>query len=145
MHRARLQQVAAAVGAAGHEGLDQLFTLDDTTRPAPWTRSKADPGRPTLTQLRHLVARLQWLTPLHVGAGALEALPAVKVEPCATAALSRDAARRQRLAPATRSPCTAARVHGQVAQPLDDWGARTLINCLSSGSERVDKSSMAVI
>src|SRR2546423_11254098 len=70
VNRTLFHQVAEAVGAESHQVLDQLFTIDETTRQAPWNQIKADPGRPTLTQLRHLVARLQWLTPLNVGAGA---------------------------------------------------------------------------
>ena len=50
------------------------------------------------------------------------ALPAVKVQQFATEALSLDAARMQRLPPAKRSTFTAALVHGQVAQTLDDLG-----------------------
>ena len=122
VNRTLFQQVAEAVGAEGHERLEQLFTIDATTRQAPWNQIKADPGRPTLTQLRHLVTRLQWLIPLNVGAGALESLPAVKVQQFATEALSLDAARMQRLAPAKRYTFTAALVHGQVAQTLDDLG-----------------------
>jgi TnpA family transposase len=122
VNRTLFQQVTEAVGAESHRVLDQLFTIDETTRQAPWNRIKADPGRPTLTQLRHLVARLQWLTPLNVGAGALESLPAVKVQQFATEALSLDAARMQRLAHTKRYTFTAALVYGQVAQTLDDLG-----------------------
>jgi Domain of unknown function (DUF4158) len=100
VNRALFQQVAEVIGAEGHQILDQLFAIDETTRQAPGNRIKADPGRPTLTQLRELVARLQWLTPLNVGADALAALPAVKVQQFATEALSLDVARMQRLTPA---------------------------------------------
>jgi len=122
VNRLLFQQVTEAIGTEGQVILDQLFTVDTTTRQAPWNQLKADPGRPTLTQLRHLVARLQWLTPLNVGAGALASLPAIKVQQFATEALSLDAARMQRLPPAKRSTFTAALVHGQVAQTLDDLG-----------------------
>lgn len=122
MNRARFQQVAKVISAEGHQVLDQLFAIDETTRQAPWNQLKADPGRPTLTQLRELVARLQWLIPLNVGADALAGLLAVKVQHFATEALSLDAARMQRVAPAKRYPFTAALVHGQVAQTLDDLG-----------------------
>lgn len=122
VNRALFQQVAEMIGAEGHQVLDQLFAIDETARQALWNRIKADPGRPTLTQLRELVARLQWLTPLNVGAEALAALPAVKVQQFATEALSLDTARMQRLAPAKRYTFTAALVHGQVAQTLDDLG-----------------------
>src|SRR4030095_11381818 len=119
VNRALFQQVTEVIGAEGHQILDQLFAIDETTRQAPWNRIKADPGRPTLTQLRELVARLQWLTPLNVGADALESLPAVQVQQCATEALSLDAARMQRQAPAKRYTFTAALIYGQGAQTLD--------------------------
>jgi hypothetical protein len=122
VNRGLFQDVTAALGAEGRHVLDQLFTVDETTRQAPWNRLKADPGRPTLTQLRNLVVRLRWLTPLHVGARALAPIPAVKVQQFATEALSLDAARMQRLAPAKRYTFAAALVQQQVAQTLDDLG-----------------------
>jgi TnpA family transposase len=122
VNRGLFQYVTAALGAEGHHVLDQLFTVDETTRQTPWNRLKADPGRPTLTQLRNLVVRLRWLTPLHVGARALAPIPAVKVQQFATEALSLDAARMQRLAPAKRYTFATALVQQQVAQTLDDLG-----------------------
>ena len=90
-NRALFQQVATALGAADTPIVDQLFQVDTSTRQAPWNQLKADPGRPTLTQLRDLVTQLHWLTPLNVGAPAFATVPAVKVHQFATEARSLDA------------------------------------------------------
>jgi hypothetical protein len=122
INRAFFQQVATVLGTAGTQVVDQLFQVDAATRQAPWNQLKADPGRSTLTQLRDLVTRLHWLTPLNVGATAFATIPAVKVQQFATEARSLDAARMQRLAPAKRATLAAALVKTQVAQTLDDLG-----------------------
>jgi hypothetical protein len=83
---------------------------------------KADPGQPTLSQLRELVARLHWLMPLNMGAVALAAVPAAKVQHFAAEAKSLDAARMQRLGPPKRYTLIAALIKVQVAQALDDLG-----------------------
>lgn len=122
INRALYQQVAAAIGAEGQQVLEQLLHVDEGRQQAPWTRIKADPGRPTLVQLRELVAHLYWLTPLNVGAPAFATIPAVKVQQFATEALSLDIARMQRLAPPKRYTLAAALVMTQVARTLDDLG-----------------------
>ena len=122
VNRALFQQVAMTLETAGTPIVDQLLQVDASTRQAPWNQLKADPGQPTLTQLRALVTRLHWLTPLNVGAPALATVPAVKVQQFATEARSLDAARMQRLAPAKRATLAAALVKAQVAQTLDDLG-----------------------
>src|SRR5262249_17861011 len=102
INRALYQQVAAAIGAEGQQVLEPLLHVDEGRQQAPGTRIKADPGRPTLVQLRELVAHLYWLTPFNVGAPAFATVPAVKVQHFATEALSLDIARMQRLAPPKR-------------------------------------------
>lgn len=85
------------MGAAGRLQLDQLLTTDATTYQTLWTMIKVDPGKPTLTQLRQLVARLHWLTPYNQGASALANVPSVKVHHFATEAHSLDATRMLRM------------------------------------------------
>ena len=55
VNRALFQQVATTLETASTPIVDQLLQVDAATRQAPWNRLKADPGRPTLTQLRDLV------------------------------------------------------------------------------------------
>jgi hypothetical protein len=59
VNRAIYHQVAETIGAEGRLQLDHLLTADETTGHTLWTTIKADPGQPTLAQLRQLVARLQ--------------------------------------------------------------------------------------
>jgi Domain of unknown function (DUF4158) len=40
--------------------IDAVFVTDLTTLRTPWNELKADPGNPTLTHLRDLVARQRW-------------------------------------------------------------------------------------
>jgi hypothetical protein len=115
-------QVEDALGAAGRLQLEHLLTTDATTGQTLWTTIKADPGKPTLTQLRQLVARLQWLTAYNHGASALAMVPSVKVHHFAAEAHSLDATRMQRMPPAKRYTYAAALVQAQVAQTLDDLG-----------------------
>ena len=115
VNRAIYHQVAETLGAEGRLQLDHLLTADETTGHTLWTTIKADPGQPTLAQLRQFVARLQWLTPYNRGASALELAPSVKVQHFAADAKSLDAARMQRLTPAKRYTFAAALVKAQVA------------------------------
>jgi hypothetical protein len=78
VNREIFQHIAAVLEPEGTHVVEQLLLVDEPTRQAPWNRLKADPGRPTLTQLRHLVTRLHWLTPLNLGAAAFATVPAVK-------------------------------------------------------------------
>jgi hypothetical protein len=116
------QRVAAALGAEGRTQLDHLLIVDQATGHPLWTTIKDDPGKPTLTQLRQLVARLKWLTTYNGGASALAVAPPVKVQHFAAEAQSLDAARMQRMTPAKRSTLAAALVKAHVAQTLDDLG-----------------------
>jgi len=58
--------------------IDALFIADLTTLRTPWNELKADAGNPTLSHLRDLVARQQWLAARAVGSAALADIPAVK-------------------------------------------------------------------
>jgi len=50
VNRILFQQVATALETAGTPLVNQLLQVDTASRPAPWNRLKAAPGRPTLTQ-----------------------------------------------------------------------------------------------
>jgi hypothetical protein len=114
--------VADALGVEGRAQIDQMLRADETTSQTLWNTIKADPGKPTLIQLRELVARLKWLSTYNHGAMALTVAPSVKVQHFATEAKSLDAARMQRMTAPKRYILGAALIKAQVAQTLDDLG-----------------------
>jgi hypothetical protein len=65
------RHVADALGVEGRAQIDQMLRADETASQTLWNTIKADPGKPTLTQLRELVARLKWLSTYNHGAIAL--------------------------------------------------------------------------
>ena len=99
-----------------------MLRADETASQTLWNMIKADPGKPTLTQLRELVARLKWLSPYNHGTIALAVAPSVKVQHFAAEARSLDAARMQRITSPKRYTLGAALIKAQVAQTLDDLG-----------------------
>lgn len=113
--------VSVALGGDRCHLFDDLLETDPLTKRSLWHSLKVDPGAPTLTQLRHLVARLRWLksvnlTPPHLFAG----IPPAKVHHFALEARSLDAARMLELEPQKRYTLAAALVQHQFAQCLDD-------------------------
>jgi TnpA family transposase len=116
------RHVADAMGTEGRAQVDQMLRADETTSQTLWNTIKVDPGKPTLTQLRELVARLKWLSTYNHGAMALAVAPSVKVQHFAAEAKSLDAARMQRMTASKRYTLGAALIKVQVAQTLDDLG-----------------------
>lgn len=114
--------VAEAMGTEGRAQVDQMLRADETTSQTLWNTIKVDPGKPTLTQLRELVARLKWLNTYNHGAMTLAIAPSVKVQHFAAEAKSLDAARMQRMTASKRYTFGAALIKAQVAQTLDDLG-----------------------
>jgi TnpA family transposase len=102
--------------------IDALFIVDLTTLRTPWNELKADAGNPTLSHLRNLVARQQWLAARVVGAAALADIPAVNVRHFAEEARALDAGRMQALEPRKWATLAAALLTTQAARALDDLG-----------------------
>ncbi len=102
--------------------MDELLKADDTTRWSGWNALKSDPGKPTLTELRQLVAHLSWLTKRNDGAIAFTGFPDVKVRHWACEDESLDAARMNEMEPHKRYTLAAALIKAQVARTLDDLG-----------------------
>jgi len=116
------RRVCAALTPAARAQIDALFIADLATRRTPWNDLKADPGRPTRTHLKDLIAHERWLGARNVGVGALAAVPAARVEHLAAEARSLDAARMMALEPHKRSTLAAALVFVQTARARDDLG-----------------------
>jgi len=92
VNRGLYRRVAHALGDEGREQLDRLLTVDSATRRSPRNAVREDAGRPTLTHLKHLVDRLQWLKPLNVGVSALGTIAQVEqiLQDCETHAAYTD-------------------------------------------------------
>ena len=126
VNRSLYQQVTEALGPSGRQAIDGFFQTETGTRRPPWQALKGDPGRPTLTHLRELVAHLHWLRAQPLEAAALQALLPVKVRHFAAEASSLDAARMQEMEASKRYTLGAALLTTQIARTLDDLGEMLL-------------------
>jgi hypothetical protein len=116
------RRVSAALSPEACLQIDALFIADLATRRTPWNELKEEPGRPTRTHLKELIARERWLSARNVGAAVLAAVPAVRVEHLAAEARSLDAARMMALQPHKRYTLAAALLWVQTARARDDLG-----------------------
>lgn len=115
-------QVNQQLASTGCKQLDTLLEVEETSHRSLWDQLKADPGQPTLSQLRTWVRRLQWLIEENIGADAFVNVPMVKVQHFAREARSLDAARMKAMRPPKRYTLMAALVKDCVARTLDDLG-----------------------
>jgi len=122
VNRAIYQRIAEALGDDGRILADDLLTTDLVTRRTKWNALKGDPGKPTLTELRHLVDHLRWLSEQNAGIAAFAAIPDVKMRHWTFEAKSLDAARMSEMEPNKRYTLAAALIKMQVARTLDDLG-----------------------
>ncbi|MGH9901778.1 MAG: DUF4158 domain-containing protein, partial [Pyrinomonadaceae bacterium] len=122
VNRAVYRRVSEALGDDGRRVVDELLKSDETTRRSGWNALRDDPGKPTLSELRALVTRLNWLITRNVGATAFTGVPDVKVQHFAAEAKSLDAARMNEMEPHKRYTLAAALIKAQVARNLDDLG-----------------------
>jgi TnpA family transposase len=113
--------VSLALGNERRRRIDDLLETDPLNKRSLWHSLKLDPGAPTLTQLRRLVARLRWLRSLNlVPPNLFSGITPVKAHHFALEARSLDAARMLELEPQKRYTLAAALVQHQLAQCLDD-------------------------
>lgn len=118
--RSLYRQVAGHLSADTCVMLDSLFTIPPHATYTPWNDLKSDPGNPTLTHLKALVARLYQLQPWNQGASALVGIPDVKVKYWAAEARTLDAARMQALESTKRYTLAVAFLAMQSGQAHDD-------------------------
>jgi hypothetical protein len=122
LNRQLYHRVFAALSPAARRQIDALFIVDLSTRRAPWNDLKREPGRPTRTHLKDLIAHERWLSARNVGAAVLAGVPAIRVEHLAAEAHSLDAARVMELEPHKRYTLAAALLFLQTARARDDLG-----------------------
>ena len=102
--------------------MDALFIADLSTRRTPWNDLKSEPGKPTRTHLKELIAQERWLSTRNVAASVLATVPALRLEHLAAEARSLDAARMMELEPHKRYTLATALIYLQTARARDDLG-----------------------
>lgn len=122
LNRQLYRQVFAALTPVARLQIDALFIADLSTRRTPWHDLKSEPGRPTRTHLKDLIAHERWLSNRTVGASVLAGIPAIRVEHLAAEARSLDAARMMELEPHKRYTLAAALLCLQTGHARDDLG-----------------------
>jgi hypothetical protein len=122
LNRRLFRQVFGALSPAARLQIDALFIVDLTSRRAPWNDLKSEPGKPSRTHLKVLIAHERWLTERNVGATVLAGVPPIRVEHLGAEARSLDAARMMELEPNKRYTLAAALLFLQTARARDDLG-----------------------
>ena len=122
VNRSIYRTIASRLGAEGTSRIDSLLTANDATERALWQQVKSDPGRPSVNNLRKLVARIQWLEEHNVGEEVFSLIPNSKVERFAAEAMSLDAPKMRRLPENKRYTLAASLLRMQLARGLDDIG-----------------------
>ena len=123
VNRSIYQHAYKSLGAKGRLRIDTLLTTKPPNEQALWQEVKADPGRPTVTNLRELVARIHWLEGEGSSSGDIfTRIPNTKVERFAAEAMSLDAPKMRRLEENKRYTLATALLRTQLARSLDDIG-----------------------
>ena len=92
-NQAIYQHVSDSLTEVDKQQIESLLQTDNETRTTDWNALKQDPGRPTITHLKTLIQRLEWLSSLQVEATVLADIPEVKFQHFATEASQLDASR----------------------------------------------------
>ncbi len=121
-NRELYRQVFATLPPGARLQMDALFIVDLSTRRTPWNDLKSEPGKPTRTHLKDLIAQERWLSARNGAASSLAHLPALRLEHLAAEARSLDAARMMELEPHKRYTLAAALICRQTARARDDLG-----------------------
>ena len=116
------QQVNQQLGESGCHQFNQLLEVEEGFYYSSWEQLKTDPDKPTLTQLRAWVKRLQWLKQQNIGDVAFVGIPMVKVQHFAREARSLDAGRMKAMQAQKRYTLMAALIKDCMARTLDDLG-----------------------
>jgi len=118
--RSTCQSVASVLGDEEKARIDAIFILNPATRHTLWNSLKVEPGAPTLSHLRELIARLSIVSVENVGVKALAFLPDAKLKHFAMEARTLDAGRMQALEPNKRYTLAAAFLAVQSSSATDD-------------------------
>ncbi len=120
VNRAYHRQIAAALPLEARERLAALLIVREGETRSAWDRAKADPPRPSPQRMREHLSHLAWLREQAATVVAFAGVPDQKLRQFAAEARSLGAADLGRLVGSKRLAVTAALLHRQVAQALDD-------------------------
>lgn len=121
VNRMLYRRVCDAITIEGRNAIDTLLAESASeSRKTRWNTLKQDARSPTLTHLRELLERQQWLAHEYHPIAMNTLLPEVKLRQFALEAKSLDAARMQEMAPAKRYTLAATLIELQNARVLDD-------------------------
>ena len=121
VNRILYRRVSDAITAEGRNAIDTLLTESTSeSRQTRWNTLKQDARSPTLTHLRELLERQQWLAREFHPVAMNTLLPEVKLRQFALEAKSLDAARMQEMAPPKRYTLAATLIELQTARVFDD-------------------------
>ena len=121
VNRTLYRRVCEAITAEGRDAIDRLLAESASeSRKTRWNTLKQDARSPTLTHLRQLLGRQQWLAREHHPIAMNALLPEVKLRQFALEAKSLDAARMQEMVPEKRYTLAATLIEMQNARVLDD-------------------------
>ena len=122
-NREFFERVSQSLGMDRCRTIDRLLEVDGVERRSLWQSLKADPGAPTLKQIRVWVKRLSWLKSLDLQSAKFFAgVPPVSMQSFALEAHSLNPARMLEMESHKRYTLAAALVSRQIAQCLDDLG-----------------------
>jgi hypothetical protein len=113
------------------ENMDQLFQVFEGSTYSPWNQLKEDAKRATLTQLRDLVARRNWLISHNISTELLQDTPHVKVKQMAAEAKTLGAYRMTEMEPTKRYALAISLVSRQLSKVLDDIGEMLIKRMMS--------------
>lgn len=113
------QQVFDALSVSARMQLDKLFYRQENHFTTLWNQIKQEPDQPNLSQLKLLVERLRWLTPLQV-VGKIKDIPDVKQQHYAAEAQALEANQMKELPDKKRYMLAVALLEHRHSQTLDD-------------------------
>jgi hypothetical protein len=74
------KQVQEALTEATRAKLDALFVVEESQHYTPWNALRQEAGNPSLTHLKELLVRREWLAGLGIGQESVAGISAVKVK-----------------------------------------------------------------
>ncbi len=110
-------QISLELGEKGRSLLDALFKVENSK--SDWELLKKDPGKPTVNNIRQLVAQMDWLKTWYLDLTPLKNLPDAKLRNFAAQAKSLDAARMSEMKSDKRYALATCLIKIQLARRLD--------------------------
>lgn len=130
-YRVLYDKIDASLDDEQKNRLAGLFQVREDSTYTLWNELKEDAKRATLTQLRSLVARENWLTELRIDTKMLQHIPHIKVKQMAAEAQTLNAYRMTEMEPKKRYALAISFASIQLAKVLDDIGEMVIKRMMS--------------